>query len=93
MNSEYEVNANQFICNILKKVNATIYSIIFLSIRIRKSWNIGNRNFLLRPKSKSGLYHVTNNSKNFSRKTYTNRGRNAALPDIETTDPKEKFLA
>ena len=62
MYSVYDkVIANQPICNVLKKVFATVHSnqLDFLIESVRMSWNIGdNRNLLLKLKTKLGLYHV-----------------------------------
>ena len=84
MNSVYDkVIDNQPICNVLKKVIATIYSnlLFFLFDSFRMSWNIGdNRNLFLKLKTKLGLYHVELRSQpKDSAKKYASSGRNSTI--------------
>ena len=61
MNSVYDkVITTYLICNVLKKGNFICFPFtIFLSFRVRISWNIGdNRDLFLKLKSNLGFYHV-----------------------------------
>ena len=67
--------------------------IIFLSIRVRLSWNNGdNRNVFRKPKSKLGLYHVVHTTPKISPGKLTiTVVEMQKLPEIEKTDSKEEL--
>ena len=55
----HKVTTNQPICNVLIKKIISLLFIIFLFIRVKMSWNIGDdKNILLQLKWKLGFYHV-----------------------------------
>ena len=95
MNSVYEkIIANQPICNVVKKVIATIYSknLFFLFESVRMSWNIGdNRILFLKLKTKFVLYHVELRKPRDSpeKKTLT-LVEFQQLPGNEKVDPKDE---
>ena len=56
------------------------------------SWNIGdNRNFLLKLKTKLGLYHVELKSKDSPEKTTLTLVETQQLPDIQKADSKDEI--
>ena len=94
MDSVYDkIITNQPICNVQEKLILSIYSIIFLSIRVRISWNIEyDRNLFLKLKSKLRLHHVVFTTAETSpKKLRLTVVEMQQLPDIEKTDSKEEI--
>ena len=93
MNSVYDiVVTDNPICSIKSDCIYLIF-IIFLSFRVRMSWNIGdNRNLFLKLKSKLGLYHVLlTTPKTFPEKLSLTVVEMQQLPDMEKTDAQEEI--
>ena len=84
----HKVVNNELIFTFLWKVFATIYTVLFFSVRLRLSWKYGDaRNFVLTPKSKFGLYqNLLTTPKTFSENFKLNLVELRQLPDIGKFD-------
>ena len=93
MNSLYDkVISNQIICNVLKKLNSSVYHLSFLFNQVKKSSNIGdNRNLFLKLESKLRLYHVVPKTpKTSPEKPKLTVVEMQHLLDNEMTNPKQE---